>query len=114
MHVCVPPGDCTAVIGSLSENDTWLAKKLTNEHNSDNNKEVKRILSEHPDSEHHHIIKGDRLLSMLAPLRAFGDFKFKWERSIIEDALGQVLGDRACPPNYKTPPYLTAEPGTDS
>ena len=46
------------MIGSLSENDTWLAKKLTNEHNSDNMKEVKRILSEHPDHEHHHIIKG--------------------------------------------------------
>ena len=62
MHVYVcTKGDCTAVIGSLSENDTWLAKKLTNEHNSDNNKEVKRILSEHPDSEHHQIIKGDRL-----------------------------------------------------
>jgi pyruvate dehydrogenase phosphatase len=109
LHVA-STGDCTAVIGSLSENDTWLAKKLTNEHNSDNNKEVKRILDEHPESEHHHIIKGDRLLSMLAPLRAFGDFKFKWDRKIIEETLGQVLGDRACPPNYKTPPYLTAEP----
>jgi hypothetical protein len=31
---------------------------------------VKRILSEHPESEHHHIIKGDRLLSILAPLRS--------------------------------------------
>ena len=50
------------------------------------------------------------MLSVLAPLRAFGDFKFKWDRHIIEDTLGQVLGDRACPPNYKTPPYLTAEP----
>lgn len=109
LHVA-STGDCTAVVGSLSENDTWLAKKLTNEHNSDNMKEVKRILSEHPDHEHHHIIKGDRLLSVLAPLRAFGDFKFKWARNIIEDTLGQVLGDRACPPNYKTPPYLTAEP----
>ena len=33
-------GDCTAVIGSLSESDTWIAKKLTVEHNSDNQKEV--------------------------------------------------------------------------
>ncbi len=31
---------------------------------------MKRILSEHPESEHHHIIKGDRLLSILAPLRS--------------------------------------------
>jgi len=109
LHVA-SSGDCTAVIGSLSENETWLAKKLTVEHNSDNQKEVKRILSEHPETEHHHIIKGDRLLSMLAPLRAFGDFKFKWERNLIENTLGNILGDNACPPNYKTPPYLTAEP----
>ena len=50
-------GDCTAVIGSLGDNDTWVAKKMTQEHNSDNQKEVKRILSEHPETEHHHIIK---------------------------------------------------------
>jgi len=103
-------GDCTAVVGSLSDTDTWIAKKLTYEHNSDNQKEVKRILDEHPETEHHHIIKGDRLLSILAPLRAFGDFKFKWDRSTIEDTMGSILGDHACPPNYKTPPYLTAQP----
>ena len=33
-------GDCTAVIGSLSDTDTWVAKKLTYEHNSDNQNEV--------------------------------------------------------------------------
>merc|ERR1719154_85320 len=103
-------GDCTAVVGSLSDTDTWIAKKMTQEHNSDNQKEVKRILAEHPETEHHHIIKGDRLLSILAPLRAFGDFKFKWSRAIIEDTLGAILGEHACPPNYKTPPYLTAQP----
>lgn len=103
-------GDCTAVVGSLSETDTWLAKKLTVEHNSDNQKEVKRILDEHPQNEHHTIIKGDRLLSCLAPLRAFGDFKFKWDRETIETTLGHILGEHACPPNYKTPPYLTATP----
>jgi len=103
-------GDCTVVVGSLSDTDTWIAKKLTQEHNSDNQKEVKRILAEHPENEHHHIIKGDRLLSILAPLRAFGDFKFKWNRATIEDTLGAILGEHACPPNYKTPPYLTAQP----
>ena len=36
------PGDCTAVIGSLSDTDTWVAKKLTHEHNSDNQNEVGR------------------------------------------------------------------------
>ena len=103
-------GDCTAVVGSLSDTDTWLAKKLTTEHNSDNQKEVKRILAEHPENEHHHIIKGDRLLSVLAPLRAFGDFKFKWSTSTVVEILGSVMGEHAVLPNYKTPPYLTARP----
>ena len=103
-------GDCTAVVGYLSDTDTWMAKKLTTEHNSDNTKEVKRILAEHPDTESHTIIKGDRLLSILAPLRAFGDFKFKWSIATIEKLLGGILGEHACPPNYKTPPYLTARP----
>lgn len=83
-------GDCTAVLGSLSENETWsenvssllqffslfncvlffrVAKKLTTEHNSDNLTEVKRILSEHPKEEERDIIRGDRLLGILAPLR---------------------------------------------
>merc|ERR1740128_248273 len=103
-------GCVAAVAGYLSETDTWMAKKLTNEHNSDNVNEVKRILAEHPDTESHTIIKGDRLLSILAPLRAFGDFKFKWSIATIEKLLGGILGEHACPPNYKTPPYLTTRP----
>ena len=51
---------------------------MTAEHNSDNAAEVKRILGEHPKEEDRDIIRGDRLLGILAPLRAFGDFKFKW------------------------------------
>ena len=30
------------MIGSLSDTDTWVAKKLTHEHNSDNQNEVGR------------------------------------------------------------------------
>ena len=41
LHVA-STGDCTAVIGSLSETDTWLANKLTTEHNSDNQREVRK------------------------------------------------------------------------
>ena len=33
-------GDVGAVMGSLSENETWVAKRLTVEHNSDNMDEV--------------------------------------------------------------------------
>ena len=52
----------------------------------------------------------DRLLSILAPLRAFGDFKFKWDAETIKKTLGCVLGENAVVDNYKTPPYLTARP----
>ena len=50
---------------------------------------------------------------------AFGDFKFKWPADLIESVLGSVLKRAAAPgtkqppavpPNYKTPPYLTAKP----
>ena len=66
-----------------------IAKKMTTEHNSDNAAEVKRILNEHPKEEDRDIIRGDRLLGILAPLRAFGDFKFKWP----EETINQVLID---------------------
>ena len=46
-----------------------IAKKMTTEHNSDNAAEVKRILNEHPKEEERDIIRGDRLLGILAPLR---------------------------------------------
>ena len=104
------PGDCTAVVGYLSDTGTWMANKLTKEHNSSNEDEVNRIKAEHPPKEHPYIIQGDRLLSILAPLRAFGDFKFKWSRGQVEETLGMILGEHACPPNYKSPPYLTARP----
>jgi len=103
-------GDCVAVLGSLSENDTWVAKKLTTDHNTDNQAEIKRILEDHPGEQKRNIFRGDRLLGMLAPLRAFGDFRFKWDRNVIMDTIGGLLGNMAVPEDYKTPPYLTVEP----
>lgn len=57
-------GDCVAVLGSLSENDTWIAKKLTVDHNTDNQAEIKRILDEHPGEQKRNIFRGDRLLGI--------------------------------------------------
>lgn len=56
------------------------------------------------------IFRGDRLLGMLAPLRAFGDFRFKWDAKVIQDTIGNLLGHQAVPGYYKSPPYLTVEP----
>ncbi|XP_046390415.1 pyruvate dehydrogenase [acetyl-transferring]-phosphatase 1, mitochondrial [Ischnura elegans] len=103
-------GDCQAVLGVLSELNTWTAKKLTTEHNSDNRPEVERILSEHPPNERDTVIKMDRLLGQLAPLRAFGDFKYKWKKDILDTILVPRFGENVLPPNYYTPPYLTAMP----
>ena len=94
----------------MSENDTWVAKKLTTDHNTDNQAEIKRILDEHPGEQKRSIFRGDRLLGMLAPLRAFGDFRFKWDAETIQKTIGALLGNMAVPEHYKTPPYLTVEP----
>ena len=45
--------------------------------------QIERITEEHPNQPMREIIRGDRLLGMLAPLRAFGDFKFKWPAETI-------------------------------
>lgn len=59
----------------------------------------------------------DRLLGLLMPLRAFGDVKFKWsidlQKCVLEsgpDQLHENEHTKFIPPNYHTPPYLTAEP----
>lgn len=97
-------GDCVAVLGTLADTGQWMATKLTNEHNADNIQEVLRIQSEHPANEKETAIKSDRLLGQLAPLRALGDFKFKWTKDILGN-FGIPI-----PSIYLTPPYLSAKP----
>lgn len=103
-------GDCKAVMGSLNEAGEWETKRLTNDHNSDNMAEVRRITGEHPLSERDTIIRGERLLGQLAPLRAFGDFRYKWPKDVLKRYVVPRYGDQVIPSNYLTPPYLTAEP----
>lgn len=103
-------GDCQAVLGSVSEDGQWIAKKMNTEHNAENIAEVKRILNKHPNSERDTIIRGDRLLSQLAPLRAFGDVRYKWPRDKLQKIVVPHFGEQVIPPNYHTPPYLSAKP----
>lgn len=109
LHVAAT-GDCQAVLGSISEDGHWVAKKMNVEHNAENIAEVKRILKEHPPSERDTIIRGDRLLSQLAPLRAFGDVRYKWPREKLQKIIVPHFGEQVIPPNYHTPPYLSAKP----
>jgi len=103
-------GDCQAVVGSINEDGSWAALKLGMEHTSENLAEVERLYSEHPASEQDTIIRMDRLLGQLMPLRAFGDFRFKWPRQVLADWLYPILDETVLSPHYKTPPYLTARP----
>ncbi|XP_023306772.2 pyruvate dehydrogenase [acetyl-transferring]-phosphatase 1, mitochondrial [Lucilia cuprina] len=107
-------GDCTAVLGSVCpETGKWSSKKLNQEHNYDNHQEVQRILMEHPKEEHDTAIRNERLLSQLAPLRALGDFRYKWSNDIMEKHVVPVFGEHAIPPHYYTPPYLSAKPDVE-
>ena len=74
LHVA-STGDCTAVIGTLSENDTWVPTKLTHEHNSDNKTEVQRICGEHPGENPKHIIKVLQLHPIYCPKNSSNGIK---------------------------------------
>uniref|UniRef100_A0A3Q3Q0Y2 [Pyruvate dehydrogenase [acetyl-transferring]]-phosphatase 1, mitochondrial n=1 Tax=Monopterus albus TaxID=43700 RepID=A0A3Q3Q0Y2_MONAL len=110
-------GDARAVLGVQEEDGLFSALTLSNDHNAQNEDEVTRIQREHPPSERKTIIRQDRLLGLLMPFRAFGDVKFKWsielQKRVLEsgpDQLHENEHTKFIPPNYHTPPYLTAEP----
>lgn len=103
-------GDCVAVLGSVNDTGQWVTKKLTREHNAENHLEVKRILAEHPQNEMETAIRLDRLLGQLAPLRALGDFRYKWSKEVLERHVVPHFGPNVIPPHYYTPPYLTCRP----
>ncbi|XP_020808838.1 pyruvate dehydrogenase [acetyl-transferring]-phosphatase 1, mitochondrial [Drosophila serrata] len=110
LHVA-STGDCGAVLGVLDpQTQQWQPKKLNTEHNADNMTEVRRILAEHPKDERETVIRNGRLLSQLAPLRAFGDFRYKWSVDIMHEKVVPMFGEHTMAPNYYTPPYLTARP----
>lgn len=109
-------GDCKAVLGQQVEDETFVAKLLTNEHTAENVDEVNRLNNQHP-NEKNQVIRNGRLLGDLAPLRAFGDARYKWPARIMKHVLNvanpnviSIYGENLIPANYKSPPYLTAEP----
>lgn len=108
LHVA-STGDCAVVMGSLNEADQWVTRKLSASHCAENPGEVRRIRSEHPVSERNTVIRADRLLGQLAPLRAFGDVRYKWSREDLETIIEPHFG-HCVAPSYHTPPYLTARP----
>lgn len=113
-------GDTQAVIGShSSESETWHATSVSNKHDAHNEAEVKRLFAKHP-NESSNILKDARLFGQLMPLRAFGDIRYKWNKDDLlrlSNHMGQTPGpffsaykNLQLPHNYRTPPYLDAEP----
>ena len=112
-------GDSQAVVGShCSDSSTWEATNLSHKHDSQNEKEVKRLIRRHP-NESSNILRGGRLFGELMPLRAFGDVRYKWQKrdlihlSNLASKTSNFLTayrDMKLPNNYRTPPYLDAEP----
>lgn len=105
-------GDCGAVLGSMNLDGKWIARRLSNEHNTDNTSEINRVLAEHPKQERDTIFRQERLLGQLLPTRAFGDFRYKWTAEVIQDFVvpHAGFGPTALPQYYFTPPYLTCKP----
>ncbi|NWH67246.1 PDP2 phosphatase, partial [Geococcyx californianus] len=109
-------GDCRAVLGVHEEDGTWSAVPLTRDHNAFDEFEIRRLKREHPRSEEKTLFVNDRLLGILMPSRAFGDVQLKWSKELQHSVLENSCDVEALniyqyvPPNYHTPPYLTAEP----
>lgn len=57
-------GDCRAVLGVQQDDGSWSALPLSQDHNSQNQAEVERIISQHPPSERDNIITDERLLGV--------------------------------------------------
>ncbi|NXM67431.1 PDP2 phosphatase, partial [Serilophus lunatus] len=109
-------GDCRAVLGVREEDGTWSTLPLTRDHNACDEFEIRRLKREHPRSEEKTLFVNDRLLGILMPSRAFGDVQLKWSKELQHSVLENSCDIEALniyqyvPPNYHTPPYLTAEP----
>ena len=112
VHV-VSVGDTRAVLGRQNEKGEWIAVPLSFDHNVENEDEVNRVKSEHPSSEASFVLKNNRLLGQLIPLRAFGDMRYKWplkELKRIVSILETTYAQSILPMNYYTPPYLSCRP----
>ncbi|XP_067396195.1 pyruvate dehydrogenase [acetyl-transferring]-phosphatase 2, mitochondrial isoform X2 [Emydura macquarii macquarii] len=109
-------GDCRAILGVQEEDGTWSTLPLTRDHSCFNEAEIRRLKGEHPKSEEETVIMSNRLLGILMPSRAFGDVRFKWSKELQRNVLENGCDVESlniyqyAPPNYYTPPYLTAEP----
>ncbi|KAI8835891.1 phosphatase 2C-like domain-containing protein [Chytridium lagenaria] len=107
VYVCCT-GDSRAVLGSCTSEGRFMATDLSADQTVKNPNEYGRLIDEHPGELETVVVRG-RVLGGLMPTRAFGDARYKWPLDIQNKVL-PALSRRSTPRNYKTPPYVTAEP----
>ncbi|KAJ2705985.1 hypothetical protein FB645_001962 [Coemansia sp. IMI 203386] len=104
-------GDSRALLGVRLDNGKWKAVRLSEDHTADNKMELERLARDHPGEV---VMRKGRVLGALMPTRAFGDCRYKWPMD-VQQALFPTLLARGhkyatSPPDYNTPPYVTAHP----
>ncbi|KAI3633414.1 hypothetical protein MIR68_008361 [Amoeboaphelidium protococcarum] len=124
-------GDVRVVMNKQSPDGKY--QQLTEDHNPEGNlNEKKRLLKEHPNEPY--VIYHGRILGGLMPSRAFGDGRYKWTLQEMERLNQRIQDDLipsdgssssgssivkkkqylkngiSAPPQYHSPPYVTAEP----
>ncbi|KIY68778.1 protein serine/threonine phosphatase 2C [Cylindrobasidium torrendii FP15055 ss-10] len=111
-------GDCQAILVTSTPKDSWDVRTLTTIHNGDNEDEIERVRSQHP-NEPECVVDG-RVLGALAPTRSctgLGDTPFKqppeFTRRILYN-LSPGLPDKSPWEEFlnrnKSPPYVSTEP----
>ncbi|SCU86599.1 LAME_0D06876g1_1 [Lachancea meyersii CBS 8951] len=109
---CAVTGDSRALVGFQDSESKWSIKAVSVDQTGDNPEEVARIRQEHPGEPG--AVRNGRVLGSLQPSRAFGDYRYK-----VKELGGKTVRDlpdhlkvyfRREPRDFKTPPYVTAEP----
>jgi len=102
-------GDSRAVLGKGSPDGTHEAIALSKDQTGFNEDEVKRLNEAHPGEEKDMINPRSGRLFGMAITRAFGDHRWKYTLDFLHRLKADFF-DVGPRPNYKTPPYMTAEP----
>ena len=102
-------GDSRAVLGKRNQTSgKYERMTLSADHTTKNPHEYERLIESHPNELETVVVRG-RVLGGLMPTRAFGDARYKY----TVDQQSKILpyfGKRGPPKNYKSPPYVIAEP----
>ncbi|CAH0039448.1 unnamed protein product [Clonostachys rhizophaga] len=104
-------GDSRAVLGyrSPATSDDYQMEELSLDQTGLNKTEAEKISKEHPGEKDLILDPNSGRLLGMAVTRSFGDSRWKWPLELLQ-TLRESHPGNVPRPNYKTPPYMTAEP----